>query len=77
MSSLTKRATVYLNPAIHKVLKIKSLESSRSISDLVDEALRHELAEDAEDLESFNARASEPSVSFERLVKKLKADGKI
>ena len=77
MSVLTKRTTVYLNPEIHKVLKVKAVESSLSVSDLVNEALLHELAEDAEDLESFTARAAEPSVSFERLVKGLKADGKI
>ena len=77
MSTLTKRSTVYFDPSIHSILKVKALESSRSISDLVNEAIRHELSEDAEDLEAFEQRASEPSISFEKLVKGLKADGKI
>ena len=77
MSTLTKRSTIYFDPSIHSVLKIKSLESSRSISDLVNEAIRHELSEDAEDLEAFEQRASESSISFEDLLKGLKADGKI
>ena len=77
MSALTKRSTVYFDPSIHNILKVKSLESSRSISDLVNEALLHELSEDADDLESFEQRAVEPSISFEVLVKSLKADGKI
>lgn len=77
MSTLTKRATVYFDPSIHNILKVKALESSRSISDLVNEAILHELSEDAEDLEAFEQRASEPSISFEELVKGLKADGKI
>ncbi len=77
MSTLTKRSTVYFDPSIHNILKVKALESSRSISDLVNEALLHELAEDAEDLEAFKQRASEPAISFEELVKGLKADGKI
>ncbi len=77
MSALTKRSTVYFDPSIHHILKVKSLESSRSISDLVNEAIHHELAEDAEDLEDFEKRALEPSISFEDLVKGLKADGKI
>ena len=77
MSTLTKRSTVYFDPSIHSILKVKALESSRSISDLVNEAIRHELSEDAEDLEAFEQRASEPSISFEELVKGLKADGKI
>ncbi len=77
MSTLTKRSTVYFDPSIHSILKVKALESSRSISDLVNEAIRHELSEDAEDLEAFERRAAEPSISFEDLVKGLKADGKI
>lgn len=77
MSTLTKRSTVYFDPSIHSILKVKALVSSRSISDLVNEAIRHEFLEDAEDLEAFEQRALEPSISFEDLVKGLKADGKI
>ena len=77
MSTLTKRSTVYFDPSIHNILKVKALESSRTISDLVNEALLHEFSEDADDLESFEVRASELSISFEDLVKGLKADGKI
>lgn len=77
MSAFTKRSTIYFDPAIHNILKLKALETACSVSDLVNQAVRHELAEDAEDLEAFDARASEPSISFEELVKGLKADGKI
>lgn len=77
MSALTKRSTIYFDPSIHKILKLKALEASCSVSDLVNQAVLHELAEDGEDLEAFVERASEPSVSFEDLVKGLKADGKI
>ncbi|MCK5719402.1 MAG: CopG family transcriptional regulator [Thiomargarita sp.] len=77
MSALTKRTIIYFEPKIHNILKVKSLETSRSISDLVNEAILHELAEDAEDLKAFEERYNEPSVSFEDLVKGLKADGKI
>ncbi|MCK5680247.1 CopG family transcriptional regulator [bacterium] len=77
MSTLTKRSTVYFDPSIHNILKVKALESSRTISDLVNEAVLHEFSEDAEDLEAFKQRASESSISFEDLVKGLKADGKI
>ena len=77
MATLTKRATVYFDPAIHRVLKMKALETEHSISDIVNEALRHELAEDQEDLAAFSKRAKETSVSYEDLLKKLKADGKI
>ena len=72
-----KRATIYLNPDLHRVLKMKSAETSRSISDLVNEALLHELAEDSQDLQAFADRRNEPTVSYEQLLKELKRDGKI
>ena len=77
MALLTKRATVYLDPTIHRVLKLKAVETEQSISDIVNEALRHELAQDEEDLAVFAQRAKEPVISYEALLKKLKADGKI
>ncbi len=77
MATLTKRATVYFDPAIHQVIKMKALETEQSISDIVNEALRHELAEDQEDLAVFSKRAKEPTISYEALLRKLKADGKI
>ena len=77
MATLVKRATVYFDPAIHRALKLKALETEHSISDIVNEALRYELAQDQEDLAAFSTRARESSVSYEDLLKKLKADGKI
>ncbi len=74
---LTKRSTVYFDPAIHRVLKLMAIETEQSISDIVNEAIRHELAQDQEDLAVFAKRAKEPSISYEALLKKLKVDGKI
>ncbi|MFH1002481.1 MAG: ribbon-helix-helix domain-containing protein [bacterium] len=74
---LTKRSTVYFDPAIHRVLKLMAIETEQSISDIVNEAIRHELAQDQEDLAAFTKRAKEPSISYEALLKKLKVDGKI
>ena len=75
MSTLTKRATVYLDPALHKALRLQSVETSRSVSDLINDAVRDELAEDANDLALFEARKNEPSLDFEDFVKELKLDG--
>jgi hypothetical protein len=74
---LMKRSTIYFDPAIHRVLKLMAIETDKSISDIVNEAIRHELAEDQEDLAAFAKRAKEPTISYEALLKKLKADGKI
>ena len=77
MTSLHKKSTIYLDPDLHKVLRLKSVETSRSISDMVNEAVRLALAEDAEDLAAFQERAHDPLISFEELLKELKLRGKI
>jgi len=77
MTTRAKRATIYLDPYIHKALKLKALETSRSVSDLVNQAVREALAEDAEDLVPFEQRADEPLVSYDEMVRRLKKDGRI
>ena len=74
MATPAKRATVYLDPVLHKALKLKAVETSRSISDLVNAAIREALAEDAEDLAAFDVRADEPLISYDEMVKRLKKD---
>jgi hypothetical protein len=77
MSSETKRATIYFDPLLHKALRLKSVETSRSMSDLVNEAVREALAEDAEDIAAFEDRAKEPLISYEKMIKHLKEDGRL
>jgi len=66
-----------LDPEIHRALKLKAASTDQSISEMVNEAVRLVLAEDAEDLEAFEARVSEPDVDFDTFVKSLKRSGKI
>ena len=77
MATLSKRSTIYLDPALHQALRIKSIETSRSMSDLVNEIVKEALAEDAEDLSAFDERSNEPLISYEAMVKRLKKDGRI
>jgi hypothetical protein len=77
MATPTKRSTIYFDPFIHKALKLKSIETSKSISELVNAAVREALAEDAEDITAFEERASESLISFSDMVKRLKNDGRI
>ena len=77
MATYTKRATVYFDPEIHRILKLKALDTNRSISDIVDEAIRLELTEDAEDLQAIKERENELTISYEELIADLKAHGKI
>ena len=77
MTDLTKRATVYLEPDLHRALRLKSIETSKSMSELINDAIREELAEDADDLSIIRARQHEPVIAFEDFVNELKRDGKI
>ncbi len=72
-----KRATVYFNPALHRALRLKAAESDVSLSELVNDAVKRSLAEDAEDLSAAAARRREKTLRFEDVVKALRRDGKI
>jgi predicted HicB family RNase H-like nuclease len=77
MTTQAKRATVYLDPDLHKALRLKAVETSRSVSELVNNAVREALAEDAEDIAAFEQRVGEPLISYDEMVKRLKRDGRI
>jgi len=77
MSLYTKRTTIYLQPELHQVLRMKAAETNRSISDLINQMIREQLAEDAEDLNAFRERADEPVITYEALLQDLQAHGKL
>ncbi len=72
-----KRATVYFDPSLHKALRIKAVQTEQSVSELVNAAVRLSLVEDADDLAAFEARAKEPNLAFEDVLKDLKRRGKL
>ena len=77
MKTLPKRATVYFDSQLHSALAIKAAQSERSVSDLVNEAVRLSLAEDTVDLAAFAQRAQEPDIPLADVLKKLKAHGRL
>ena len=72
-----KRATVYFDAALHRALRVKAAETDQSLSELVNAAVRRTLGEDAEDLAAFEARAKEPNLAFEGVLKDLRRRGKL
>ena len=73
----SKRATVYFEPALHKAIRLRAAHTNRSVSDIVNDAVRLALREDQEDLAAFDDRVAEPTISYEALLKDLKAHGKL
>ncbi|MFA5843273.1 MAG: ribbon-helix-helix protein, CopG family [Coriobacteriia bacterium] len=72
-----RRSTVYLDPDLHQALRLKAAATDRSLSDLVNEALRAALAEDEEDLRAIEERVREPLMAYEEFLGYLRADGKL
>jgi hypothetical protein len=72
-----KRATVYFEPAVHRAIRLKAAHTHRSISQIVNDAVRMALQEDQEDLAAFEDRVAEPVLSYEALLKDLKKNGKL
>ena len=77
MSAVLRRATIYFDPQIHRALRLKAAATDRSISEIVNDAVKTSLAEDAEDLAAFEERANETSLAFETVVKDLRRRGKL
>ena len=75
MSELTKKVTICFEPHMLEYLRGKAAEESRSISDIINEALGLLASEDAEDIADFDARTGEPNIGHDEFLLSLKADG--
>ncbi len=72
--SLT-RTTVYLDPKMHRAIKMRAAQMSMSVSAVITEALQLSLREDAIDLQKIKDRIGEPTESYDAVLKELKKDG--
>jgi plasmid stability protein len=72
-----KRATIYLDAEVHRALRLKAAAANRSMSEMVNDAVKAALAEDAEDLSAFTDREGESAVSFESFVRDLRRRGRL
>ena len=77
MKNAATRSTIYFEPDLHHALRLKAAHMQRSLSHLVNEAVRQALQEDQKDLSAFDERVKAPLISYEELLKDLKKHGKI
>ncbi|MGE0133245.1 MAG: ribbon-helix-helix protein, CopG family [Blastocatellales bacterium] len=78
MSETTsKRATVYFDPDVYEAIRLKAARTHRSMSNIINDAVRLSLREDQVDFAAFEARATEPVISYVAMLKKLKVNGKL
>ncbi len=73
----SKRSTIYFDPDLHRAVRMKAAAMDRTVSDVVNDAVRRSLSEDAEDLEAFGKRRREPTLDFEDVVRSMKRRGKL
>lgn len=72
-----KRSTIYFDPDIHRALRLKAAATDKSISDVVNDAVRQTLSDDASDLDAIEKRRREPNLDFEEVVLRLRRSGKL
>jgi len=77
MGTTSKRSTIYFDEDLHAALRLKAVHTHRSVSEIVNDAVRLALAEDQEDLAAFQERAGESTLSYEELLNDLKAHGRL
>jgi len=75
MLTLTKKITICFKPEMLEYLRAKAADDSRSISDIIHEAVSLLVSENAEDIADFDARIGEPNIGYAEFVHALKADG--
>ena len=62
MNQNAKRPAIYLEPDLHEALRLKAKATNRSVSALVNQAVREALQEDQDDLSALEERESDPTL---------------
>ncbi len=70
--STPKRATVYFEPAVYNALRVRALATHRSMSELVNAAVRAALVQQGAELAAVDGHKKGGRATHERLVRALK-----
>ena len=69
------RTTITLNDNVYKALRIRAAESGETVSAVVEDAVKEQVLEDLDDLQTVKERENESAIDFKTFVKELKSDG--
>lgn len=72
--AIRSTSTFYLEPELHQALRLKAASSHRSMSEIVNDAVRASLRDDEEDLAAFSGRAKEKTMSYEQFLANWNAE---
>ncbi|HEY6468029.1 MAG TPA: hypothetical protein VIY69_18665 [Candidatus Acidoferrales bacterium] len=71
----SQRATVYFPPKLYRALKVRAALTDRGFSEIVTEAVRLLLKEDAIDENAVRERRKESTQPYSEVLRELKRDG--
>ena len=66
MTTPNKRTTVYLDPDLHKALRLKAVAVSKSVSELINKAVRESLKKDRHRYKLIEELASAPQIKVSK-----------
>ena len=74
---MTTKATLYLDTAMYRTLKIRAAETGQTISSIMNDALQAQLTEDLDDIATIETRLAqrEIAVSYDAALKELQVRG--
>lgn len=75
MRKEAQRTTITFEPEVHRALRIRAAETSRSMSDLVNQAVSFSLAGEEEHPAGCYEGKSEAQISVDKMVAQFKKDG--
>jgi antitoxin MazE len=70
--SMLKRVTIYLDPDIHKALKLKSAETLRPVSAMVAESVKYYLNNNTQEAQVNSDRVKEATLNYDEKVTNVK-----
>jgi len=77
MKNSSKRTVICFDLYLYCSLRIEASATNRSVSELVNQAVRLFLTEHDEDISAFAERRHEPNLPFEDVLNDLRVQGKI
>ncbi len=72
-----KKATIYIDNELFRALRLKAIDVERTLSELVNDAVRFSLSEDAADLDAIRTRKREKTFSYAEVLASMKRNGKL
>jgi hypothetical protein len=77
MTTGSRRVTVYFDTELLKALRRKAATEERTVSDVINDAVRAHLADDLEELTALDQLPDQPTRPFGEFVADLKRRGKL